>query len=170
MAFSLLLLLFIYYPVIELYFFPQPVPKVSTQGFFIEIPKIHVVSPIIPNVDPFNDAKYHEALTHGVALSNTGVMPGQNGTVYIFAHSSDFPWRITRYNTIFYKIGELKVGDIIIIQNEQQIYRYTVTGQKVVWPSDLKYLTETKTNQLILQTCTPIGTSLLRLLVFAKPI
>ena len=35
---------------------------------------------------------------------------------------------------------------------------------------DVSYLIETKKTQLILQTCTPIGTSLKRLLVFADPV
>ncbi len=170
MAFSFLLLVFIYYPLFELYFFPQPIPKnAADYSFSIEIPRLHIFAPIIDNVDPFNDASYHEALTKGVALSRTGVEPGEKGTVYIFAHSSDFPWRITHYNTIFYRIGELQKGDSILITHNHHVYAYSVTSQKVVWPSEVDYITHTDTNQLILQTCTPIGTSFQRLLVFAIP-
>ncbi len=170
MAFSFLFLVFIYYPLFELYFFPQPIPKdKSIYSFSIEIPKLQIFAPVVDNVDPFDSAQYHDALTRGVALSKTGVKPGEKGTVYIFAHSSDFPWRITRYNTIFYKIGDLQKGDSINIRYNHALYTYSVTSQKVVWPSEIQYITNTQKNQLILQTCTPIGTSFQRLLIFAKP-
>jgi LPXTG-site transpeptidase (sortase) family protein len=42
--------------------------------------------------------------------------------------------------------------------------------KKTVWPNEVKYLKEDQGDILILQTCTPIGTALQRLLVFAKPI
>lgn len=171
MAFSLLLLLFIYYPIIEVYLFPKPLPKnIHQYEFAIEIPKIHVYSPIIPNVDPFNSVQYHEALTHGIALAKNSYMPGQGSTTYLFAHSSDVPWRITRYNTIFYKLGELQHGDTILIVNKSKEFQYRVTDKKTVWPWEISYILDTKKNQLILQTCVPIGTAFQRLLVFAKPV
>jgi len=169
MAFSFLFLAFIYYPIFEVYFFSKPLPKIEPNSFAIEIPKINVYAPIIANVDPFNSRVYHDVLTRGVALSSTGVFPGESGTVYIFAHSSDAPWRITRYNTVFFKIGELKKNDAIDIFYKNHTYKYLVTGQKTVWPEEVDYITKTKKNQLILQTCIPIGTSLQRLLIFAKP-
>ncbi len=164
---ALALLFFIYYPLVQL-FIPQNQVEVRSPNR-ISIPKISTVAPIIWNVDPFNDAEYHEALTHGVAHAKGTSLPGQPGTVYIFAHSSDFPWRLTRYNVIFFRLGELVRGDQIVVTRDGHDYIYKVREARKVWPTEIKYLTESKQNQLILQTCWPIGTSLMRLLVFADP-
>lgn len=171
-AFSFFILLFIYYPIIWLTFFPPNNKEIlKNYPLTIEIPKIKVASPIILNVDPFNDTAYHTALTHGVAQAKGTAIPGEKGTMYLFAHSSDFPWRITRYNTVFFRLGELNNNDIIYINNKTKRYTYKVFDKKVVWPNEVSYLLEKRQkNQLIVQTCTPVGTSLQRLLVFAKPI
>ena len=170
MAFSLLLLIFIYYPIISLYLFPPKIDKeVLTKSFYIEIPKINIASQIIANVDPFSESQYRRALEKGVAQARNTSLPGENGTVFLFAHSSDLPWRITRYNIAFFRLPELKRGDSIIISRNGKRYKYKVSDKKTVWPSEVNYLLDTKKTQLILQTCVPIGTSFQRLLVFADP-
>ena len=171
MAFSLLILVFIYYPIISLYLFPKKIDsKVLTKPFYIEIPKINVASQIIPNVDPFNETEYRKSLENGIAHAKDTSLPGEKGTSFLFAHSSDLPWRITRYNVAFFRLPELQKGDIIIISKDRKLYKYKVTDKKTVWPNEVNYLLETKKTQLILQTCVPIGTSFQRLLVFAEPI
>lgn len=97
-------------------------------------------------------------------------MPDEEGTTYLFAHSSDLPWRITKYNVAFFRLPELKNGDIITVGRKGKVYKYKVAGQKTVNPSEVNYLLNTKEKQLILQTCVPIGTSFQRLLVIASPI
>lgn len=138
--------------------------------FSIEIPSINVFSPIIANVDPFNPNEYLEKLKNGVAQAKGTSLPGQKGTMYLFAHSSDVPWRITRYNTAFFKLPFIKKGDRIIIRKDGKEYDYKVFDEKTVWPSEVSYLKNPQGDILILQTCTPVGTALQRLLVFAKPI
>lgn len=170
MAFSLLLLAFIYYPIISLYIFPPRIDsKILTKSFYIEIPKINVASQIIPNVDPFNETEYRKSLEKGISHAKNTSLPGDEGTTFLFAHSSDSPWRITRYNIAFFRLPELKNGDTITIHRNRKIYKYKVVDKKTVWPNEVNYLLDTKKNQLILQTCVPIGTSLKRLLVFADP-
>lgn len=90
-----------------------------------------------------------------------------SGTIYLFAHSSELPWRMTRQNTAFFKLDQLKSGDVIKLIKDGVEYIYFVKEKKTVWPNEVKYLKDLKKDQLILQTCTPIGTSLQRLLVFA---
>ncbi len=171
MAFSLSLIIFIYYPVIALYLVPtQTVNKLSDTSFYIDIPKINVFLPIISNVDPFNEKEYRKVLEKGVAQAKGTALPGEKGTSYLFGHSSDSPWRITRYNIAFFRLPELKKGDIILIKRRGKEYKYKVSGEKTVWPNEINYLLDTKKTQLILQTCVPIGTSLQRLLVFADPV
>jgi LPXTG-site transpeptidase (sortase) family protein len=161
---------FTFYPVIITYLLPAPsVQKITARhGTFITIPKIKAQSPLIENVDPWNESVYMEALKHGVAQAKGTAHPGEKGTMYIFAHSSGLPWELTRFNTIFLKLGELNKGDAIEIMKEGKLYKYKVTNKKEVDPSEVGYLTQNKKDQLIIQTCTPIGTSLRRLLVFAE--
>lgn len=172
MAFSALGLLFIYYPFLKELFFP---PQVTFQmrketNFSIEIPSIKVFSKVIANVDPFNEKEYIEKLKYGVAQAKGSSLPGEGGTVYLFAHSSDVPWRITRYNTAFFKLDFAKNNDTIYIRRNGREYMYKVYAKKTVWPSEISYLTKPQGDILILQTCTPVGTALQRLLVFAKPV
>jgi LPXTG-site transpeptidase (sortase) family protein len=163
---------FIYYPVIRGYFFP-PTILIPDGVAKIEIPKINASAPIIFNVDPWNKEEYLNALANGVAHAKNTDTPEGTGTMYLFAHSSDAPWRITKYNTIFLRLNELEAGDEIIITMEKIPYHYRVREKKTAWPNEVTYLTDPnnlKQKQLILQTCWPIGTDLKRLLVFAEPV
>lgn len=170
-ALSLFLLLFIYYPVIRLYFFPNNSysPALNTDSY-IEIKSINAILPIIFNIDPFNAKEYEKALENGVAHAKGTSLPGEKGTVFIFGHSSGAPWQITRYNTAFFRLGELKTNDKILIYRDGKKYEYKVADAKIVWPSEVNFLKENKIEQLILQTCYPIGTDFQRLLVFADPV
>lgn len=162
---------FIFYPFITTYFSSPPViEKIEArEGAFITIPKIRAQAQIIENVDPFNEPAYMEALKKGVAQAKGTSHPGEPGTSFLFAHSSGNPWDLTRMNTIFLRLGELESGDEIEIVRNGKVLKYKVTDKKEVDPTEVNYLLDTKKTQLILQTCTPIGTSLKRLLIFAKP-
>ena len=175
MAFSFLFLLWVYYPIITLYLFPQLVSQnVVDTSFSIEIPKIKVQSPVIAFVDPFNEKEYRVALEKGVAHAKGTAIPGEKGTSFLFAHSSDYPWRLSRYNTIFFRLGELNKGDSIIVRKDGKEYRYKVVDKKTVWPNEVSYLVNAQNKDqivktiLILQTCVPIGTAFQRLLIFAE--
>lgn len=171
-AASLLGLVFIYYPLIKEFFFPPVYTQSQKESleFSVEIPSIKVFSKVIANVDPFDQGEYIESLKDGVAHASNSSFPGEGKTVYLFAHSSDVPWRITRYNTAFFKLGNTKIGDEIIVRNEGEKFVYKIFDKKEVWPDEIEYLTEDQGDMLILQTCTPVGTALKRLLVFAKPV
>lgn len=178
MAFSFVLLVFTYYPIVKVYLFPQHVvQRFQPNSFSIEIPKIGVSAPIISSIDPFNEREYRGALKKGIAHAKGTRLPGEQGVSFLFAHSSDLPWRMSRYNTVFLRLGELANGDTITIRREGLAYTYKVVDKKTVWPREVNYLVqaqgrtkEGKTSKLILQTCTPIGTSLMRLLIFAEKV
>ena len=169
---SLAGILFTVYPLLSVYLFPGKPIVISelkkTKGYMVAIPKINAESAIITNVDPWDEAKYKNALQKGVAHAIGTSLPGAKGTSFLFAHSSGSPWELTHTNTLFLRLGELYNGDTIIISNNGKITSYTVYAKKEVWPNDTQYLQYKKENQVILQTCTPIGTSLKRLLIFAK--
>lgn len=120
-----------------------------------------------PNVDPWNEAVYKEVLKHSVAHARGTALPGEKKTIFLFAHSSGSPWEITHSNTVFLRLGELKKNDTILIDYKGERFKYSVTYKKEVWPQDTRYL-NSEENILILQTCTPLGTSIKRLLVFAE--
>ncbi|MBI4136605.1 sortase [Candidatus Roizmanbacteria bacterium] len=168
-ALSFLGFAFIYYPIIRGYLFP-PTIVIADNLPAIRIEKINAAAPLVFNVDPWNKEEYLKALSHGVAHAKGTFMPGEEGTVFLFAHSSDAPWRLTRYNTVFLRLNDLETGDAIEITTNQGTFIYRVREKKVVWPNETEYLTNTKISQLILQTCYPIGTDLKRLLVFADPV
>lgn len=170
MLVPLLILLYIYYPLIFIYIDPPKIQPSPARGVFIEIKKIEASAPIIEDVNPWNETEYKKKLIHGVAHAlGSSSVGSSKGTIYLFAHSSDLPWRITRQNSAFFRIGELKKNDKITLIKNGHRYTYEVIEKKVVWPNDIKYLKNLKPTRLILQTCTPIGTSFQRLLVIAKP-
>ncbi len=161
---------YIYFPLLRIYTItPEIKQTLPEKGLFITIPKIGAQSKVIENVDPWNESEYKKALTLGVAQAKGTHLPGENGLIFLFAHSSDNPFQITRYNTIFFKLNQLNNNDSIIITRNGKNYIYKVYDKKIVWPSEIQYLTDKQGDELILQTCTPPGTSLKRLLIFAKP-
>ncbi len=168
---SFVSLLFLTLPLLRVYFFTPPVTIATTpsDAFTLMIPRINASVTVLPQVDPWNQRTYNEALKMGVAHAKGTGLPGENKTVFLFAHSTGEPWNQLFYNTVFLRLGELQKGDEIVIDYNRKRYRYTVRDTKEVWPSETRYLTQTDKNQLILQTCTPIGTTLKRLLVFAEP-
>ena len=170
---SMVGVLTIFYPVIkeELLFRTTKVYSerpVSSQ-FNVRIESIKINAPVEQNVNPWDRNEYRTALQDGVAHAKGSALPTEEGSVYLFAHSSDVPWRMTRYNTAFFRLGRTKTGDKIILTYNGEDFMYRVREKKTVWPNEVEFLTNQNRNQLVLQTCTPIGTSFKRLLVFADP-
>lgn len=109
-----------------------------------------------------------EALRGGVIHYPGTARPGQQGNIVVTGHSSYFPWDPGRFKDVFAVLHDMKVGDQVLLYNNQKRYIYEVTGMKKVWPSELEVLKPSSENKLTLITCTPIGTNLKRLIVEAK--
>lgn len=138
--------------------------------FSIVIPKIAAASAVIAHVNPGDEKAYKAALKTGVAHAAGTQLPGNKGTIYLFAHSASSPVDIINYNAVFYQLKELENGDEIIIFFAGQKYVYQVNDNFVTTAEDIRWLTdENKEEKLVLQTCWPPGTSLKRLIVIAKP-
>ncbi len=168
---SISLLAYIYLPFINLFLsHPKLEQTRGKPGWYITIPKIYAQAPVVTEVNPWNRENYTKALKKGVALAKGFSKPGEEGVIYLFAHSSLPPWEITRNNVAFLRLNELQKGDEIIITKDGKKFTYKVIDQKELWPNQVSLLENIKGNILILQTCTPIGTDLKRLLVFAKPV
>lgn len=137
--------------------------------FGIVIPKLGANARIIENVDPFNGKEYQRALTRGVAHAKGTNVPGQNGTIFLFSHSSVDFYRAAQFNSIFYLIHKLEKGDTIELYYKGEKYAYEVTEKKRVKANAVEYLSPPTLGQtLTLMTCWPPGTTLERLLVFAQ--
>ena len=168
-ALSLAGLFYIYFPFIKLFLFPIPINHdINRRGYFIEIPKINAYSPIVLDVDPWNKSEYLEKLKSGVAHAKGTVLPGDIGMSFLFAHSSDLPWNITRYNTVFFLLGSLKIGDEIVIFRDNEKIGFKVVEIRIVSPYEVSFLKDLSVDQLVLQTCWPIGTDYKRLLIFTE--
>lgn len=173
MCLSVLGFLYTVYPLLIIYLIPPPPPTLTqsfSRGFFISIPRIHAYSEVIANVDPWNEENYNKALTKGVAHARGTYLPGENKTVFLFAHSSGSPWQLTHTNTVFLRLGELQKNDSILVDYNGKRFVYKVTEKKEINPSEINHLTQVNNNKLLLQTCTPIGTALKRLLIYADPV
>lgn len=143
----------------------------SDPNFSIVIPKIGANAKVISNVNPANEKEYLAALKNGVAHSLGTKFPGEGGHIFLFAHSTDYFWNVSTYNAVFYLLYKLEVGDEVNIFYDGRRYVYKVEGRKIVNPSEVDYLTRQTDNELLtLQTCWPPGTTLQRLLVFARPV
>lgn len=138
--------------------------------FSIVIPKISAHANIIANVDASNEKEYDEALQKGVAHAKGTSFPGEGSTIFLFAHSTNSLINVARLNAVFYLLPKLAKGDKILIYFADKRYIYEVSDIKTVGPTDTSFLNTKNGEQLILQTCTPVGTDWNRLLVIAKPV
>lgn len=140
----------------------------QNSSFNIIIPKIGANSKVIANVNAADETEYLAALNNGVAHTLGTAFPGENGHIFLFAHSTDYFWNVGSYNAVFYLLYKLEKGDEIDLFYDGQRYVYTAIGKQIVNPSQVEYLTRKSNKEfLTLQTCWPPGTTLQRLLVFA---
>ncbi len=140
-------------------------------NFSIIVPGIGANARVIPNVNAGNEEEYLQTLQKGVAHAQGTAFPGENGHIFLFAHSTDYFWNVGTYNAVFYLLYKVQAGDEIDLFYKNQRYKYRVLQKRVVEPSQVEFLTR-KTNKelLTLQTCWPPGTALQRLLVFATKV
>ena len=141
------------------------------KDFGMVIPKINVNARIFPEIDPANPAEYLPILKKGVAQAKGSAYPGQEGNLFLFAHSTDAFYNVTTYNAVFFLIGKLNSDDEIDIFYKNQKYQYHVVDKAVVAPEGLSsYVKERAVTgeTLTLQTCYPPGTTLKRLIVIAR--
>jgi sortase A len=114
---------------------------------------------------------YLDALKQGVAHASGTAFPGEEGHIFLFAHSTDYVWNVSTYNAIFYLLNKLDANDEINIFYKGRRHVYKVIKKDIIDPTQVEYLTR-KTNKefLTLQTCWPPGTTLQRMLVYAVPV
>ncbi len=143
--------------------------EVVDTEFGMVIPKIDVNVPVVADVDWTDSQVYQQALTRGVAHAKGSSHPGEDGNIFLFAHSGADFFEALRFNAVFSLMNKLEVGDELTLWYHGQVYRYRVTEKKIVSGDALEYLIEPKEGKVLtLMTCWPPGTTLKRLLVSAE--
>lgn len=147
------------------------ITPLSTE-FGVVIPKIMANVGVTPDVNPSDPSVYQAVLQQsgGVAHAAGSALPDEDGTVYIFGHSTDSNLNAARYNAVFYLLRKLEAGDRILVYFQGEEYPYRVKYKRVVDPADISDITDVSApKRLVLQTCWPPGTTWRRLLVVAEP-
>jgi sortase A len=131
-------------------------PKASAQEMLtrVSIPKIGLDAIVV-------EGATHKQLAVGPAHITNTALPGETGNAVITGHR----------DTFFRHIYELQKGDVIYVRRNGEVFKYEVTGKKIVKPEDLSVLKPTTDAQLTLITCYPtyyIGPAPDRLVVFSK--
>lgn len=154
-------------------------PEVGPPENRLIIPKLGLNVPIVvPPTDHLlkEDWKALEediqnALKDGVVHYPGTARPGQAGNFFVTGHSSYFPWAEGRYKSIFARLPELKVGDEYWVFYGGDKHRYIVDSKKEIHPSDVTVLDQPiNKRRSSLMTCTPIGTTLRRLIIGSKEV
>lgn len=144
--------------------------KPKDTNFGIVIPKIEANAKVFSNTNAADEKEYQKVLSQGVAHTLGTDFPGGTDNIYLFAHSTGDVFNLRFFNAVFYLLHRLEVGDEIIVYYGGRRFNYYVYDKKIVEPTDVSYLTKKYGySVLTLQTCWPPGTTLQRLLVFARP-
>lgn len=109
-------------------------------------------------------------LSKGLIQVNGTALPGEIGNVFITGHSSNYPWAKGSYNNVFALLNKVVVGDAVEVRYQNISYVYKISKIKTVEPNDISVLKSKNESVLTLMTCTPVGTSLRRLIVTADQI
>lgn len=142
------------------------------------IPKLNIEVPII--MESANDIHSMQvAMLDGVANFKTSVssaMPGEVGNFAISGHSAGNIYDTrSRYKFIFSGLTRMEAGDMIYVDYNGSRYSYRVQGAVEVEPTNVQELANISKNNpgkpmITLITCTPLGTSRYRLLVYAEQV
>ncbi|MEK7218749.1 MAG: sortase [Patescibacteria group bacterium] len=140
------------------------------------IPKLDLNIPIVtPSYESLLRADWTQvekdiqaSLQDGVVHYPGTANPGQAGNFFVTGHSSYYPWSPGRYKTVFARLHNLEVGDEYWVYFGGDKHRYVVKGKKEVSPSDITVLDQPTDKRMgTLMTCTPVGTTLRRLIITA---
>ncbi len=144
----------------------------------ISIPSLDVNAPMIDpslgldalQAQDWNELEdqIRESLLQGVVHYPGTADPGKKGNFFLTGHSSNVFWEQSDYNTVFARLPKIEIGAEIVVTKNQREYTYVVTDKKEVSPKNVSVLAQGNDYEMTLMTCTPVGTTLRRLIVTAK--
>ena len=130
-----------------------PPPPAGDAGAIIKIPRLGLEHAVVEGVSLPD-------LRKGPGHYPATPLPGELGNAAIAGHR-------TTYGAPFNRLDELEVGDAILISTLRGTYRYEVTSQRVVRPTELSVLDPTPDATLTLTTCNPKFSARQRLVITA---
>lgn len=134
---------------------PTPAPKLTPIAT-INIAKIKLKLPVVEGATQRN---MKSATAH---LKETTDI-GQIGNAAIAGH------RMRAKGKLFNRLGEIEVGDKIVVDTKDQSFTYTVYKVSIVEPDDVSVLNYNNKDKLLtLITCDPIVNPTHRLIIHAK--
>jgi sortase A len=151
-------------------------PPVGPPENRLIIPSLKLNVPIvIPPIDALLqenwtqlEGEIQSALEQGVVHYPGTARPGQAGNFFLTGHSSYYPWAGGKYKSVFARLTNLKEGDEYWVYYGGDKHRYRVEKIEEVLPSDVHVLDQpADARTATLMTCTPVGTTLRRLIVSA---
>lgn len=140
--------------------------------FMIAIDKIDVEAPVVLSAST-DEGALQKDLENGVVHYPGTALPGQRGNAYIAGHSSNYAWSGGAYNYVFKGLNDLAPGDKITVTmafvNGKKIsYDYIVSLKEEVSSDDARIFAQSRSQELTLTTCWPLGTNARRIMVKAQ--
>ena len=130
-------------------------PDIGDTVGILKIPNIKAELAIVEGTDPDN-------LEKGVGHYKGSSFPGDKGQIVLSGHR----------DTVFRKLGELKIGNQLKIQMPYGNYTYEIVRTKIVKANDKSIITlQKQQEELILTTCYPfhyVGNAPKRYIIYAK--
>lgn len=119
----------------------------------------------MPSIDahlPVVEGTHEDDLRKGVGhYSGTGY-PLEETQIFLSGHR----------DTVFKRMGELKIGDVVSMKMPYGTFDYKITSTKIVSANDLTVIVPYETETLTISTCYPfgyIGSAPDRYIVYAEP-
>lgn len=111
------------------------------------------------------DGKDANAMERGFWYYPISTPPGEQGNTVIIGHRFlEIPPR----KDTFFNLDEVRIGDQILIEQDDTEYTYTVISRKVVEKDNTSVLENTRDYRITLITCTPLWTDEKRLIIVGK--
>jgi sortase A len=139
-----------------------PPPQIDVKEYFLTIPKLNIVNAKV-SVGGLD-------LAHSLVHYLPTTLPGENGNVAVFGHSSlPFYYNPKDYKTIFTHLPSLEKGDKVYIKMGDKNFEYDIFDMFIVDPDQVSVLEQRYDDAyLSLITCVPPGSVANRLVVRAK--
>lgn len=115
-------------------------PKIGDEIGQLEIPKLKAALPIYHGSD-------EDELEKGVGHYAKSVLPGENDNTVLSGHR----------DTVFRRLGEIKVGDQFIIQTSAGKFTYKVRKTRIVDKNDRTIIVPKPRATLTVTTCYPFN-------------
>ena len=115
-------------------------PKLNDYLGTIDIPTLKITVPIYEGT---TDTQLKKGVGHFIG----SVLPGVRDNSVLAGHR----------DSVFSKLGKIRIGDLLTIDSESGIYKYKVSRIRIVMADDRTIIVPTETAILTLSTCYPFN-------------